>query len=157
ADLLGYAPIIVDPRAAFANPERFPGATVVCQWPQEALPALAIDARTAIVALTHDPKIDDPALACAVQSPALYIGALGSRKTHATRRARLLAAGHREADVARIHGPIGLPIGSRAPAEIAVSIVAQLTQRLRCGRMPRVAAVVLAAGKSTRMGGVNKL
>lgn len=157
SEAAGYWPILVDPRQAFADPERFPGATVRCQWPQEALPELGVDARTAIVTLTHDAKIDDPALALAIESDAFYIGALGSRKTHAARRERLKAAGHREDAIDRIHGPVGVSIGSRTPAEIAVSIAAQIIERRRCGVRPRVAVMILAAGRSTRAGETNKL
>lgn len=127
----GYAVTVVDPRSAFLRPERFAGVTLCDQWPQEALAALKPDARTAIVLLTHDPKIDDPALLAALPTPAFYIGALGSRRTHAKRLERLAEAGVSEADRARIHGPAGLAIGARTPAEIAVSVLAQITQVLR--------------------------
>lgn len=155
--LAGYRPIIVDPRLAFATGERFPGIEVRCQWPQEALPELALDTRTAVVTLTHDAKIDDPALQCALNSDAFYIGALGSRKTHAARRDRLARAGIPDPTLDRIHGPVGLPIGSRAPADIAISILAELTARLRTGPAHHVSAIVLAAGQSTRSGATNKL
>ena len=155
--LAGYHPILVDPRQAFATAERFPGIPLRCAWPQDALPDLALDARTAVITLTHDAKIDDPALQCALASDAFYIGALGSRKTHAARRDRLALAGLPEAALDRIHGPVGLPIGSRAPADIAISILAELTARLRTGSARRVSAIVLAAGRSTRAGATNKL
>jgi xanthine dehydrogenase accessory factor len=139
AALLGYDVTIVDPRRAFAHAERWDGhqarsgVVVRAEWPDEALPALGLDARTAVVALTHDPKIDDPALVAALRSRAFYVGALGSRKTQAARLLRLAAEGIGEADRARVHGPIGLAIGARSPAEIAVAIAAQMTDRLRRG------------------------
>jgi xanthine dehydrogenase accessory factor len=129
--LVGYDVVIVDPRTAFASPERFPDVQVVAQWPDEALPPLNVDRYTAFVALTHDPKIDDPALLHALKRECFYIGALGSKKTHARRVDRLKQAGLTDADIARIHAPIGLAIGAVAPAEIAVSILAEITQTLR--------------------------
>jgi xanthine dehydrogenase accessory factor len=129
--LLGYDVTIVDPRTAFASVERFPDVKVIAEWPDVALPPLNIDHYTAFVALTHDPKIDDPALIHALKRDCFYIGALGSKKTHAKRVARLKEAGLSDADVARIHAPIGLAIGAVSPAEIAVSIVGEITQRLR--------------------------
>ena len=134
--LLGYEIVMIDPREGFARPERWPGLTVATGWPDEVLATLAIDHRTAIVALTHDPKIDDPALAAALRSDAFYIGALGSKKTHAARAQRLAAQRFTEQQIARIHGPIGLRIGARSPAEIAVSIAGQLTERLRTAAAP---------------------
>ena len=131
ASLAGYDVTVVDPRRAFANDERFPNVAVLDEWPDDALAALAPDARTAIVALTHDPKLDDPALDTALHSGAFYIAALGSRKTHAARVGRLARLGHGADAVARIHGPAGLAIGAVSPAEIAVSIMAQMTQELR--------------------------
>jgi xanthine dehydrogenase accessory factor len=131
ATLAEYAVTIVDPRQAFATQERFPGVALSGDWPDQALRALAPDARTAVVVLTHDPKLDDPALAVAVRSPAFYVGALGSRKTHAARLERLRAHGLSEPELARIHAPVGLDVGARSPAEIAVSILAQVTERLR--------------------------
>jgi xanthine dehydrogenase accessory factor len=133
--LAGYAVTIVDPRRAFASEERFPGVDLSTDWPDEALEALRPDRRTAIVTLTHDPKIDDPALVTALRSDAFYIGALGSRKTHASRCARLREQGFGDADLARIHGPIGLSIGALSPAEIAVSILAQIIATLRADRV----------------------
>ncbi len=137
AKLLGYDVTIVDPRTAFATPERFPDVTVLAQWPSEALPPLNIDRFTAFVALTHDPKIDDPALTHALSKDCFYIGALGSRKTHARRVDRLKGAGIGDNEIARIHAPIGLDIGAVSPPEIAVSIMGQITARLR--QSPEVA------------------
>jgi xanthine dehydrogenase accessory factor len=129
--MLGYDVTVVDPRTAFATPERFPDLKVVAEWPDVALPPLNVDRYTAFVALTHDPKIDDPALKHALARDCFYIGALGSRKTHAKRVTRLKEAGLTDADLARIHAPIGLDIGAISPAEIAVSIMAEITARLR--------------------------
>jgi len=129
--LLGYDVTIVDPRTAFATPERFPDVKVIAEWPDKALPPLNVDRYTAFVALTHDPKIDDPALLHALARECFYIGALGSRKTHARRLDRLKQAGVSDADLGRIHAPIGLDIGAVSPAEIAVAIMAQITERLR--------------------------
>ena len=131
AKLLGYDVTIVDPRTAFASAERFPDVRVIAEWPDQALPPLGIDRYTAFVALTHDPKIDDPALIHALSHDCFYIGALGSRKTHARRVDRLKQQGLTEADISRIHAPIGLDIGAVSPAEIAVAIMAQITERLR--------------------------
>lgn len=127
AALAGYEVVVVDPRRAFATAERFPGLLLRHDWPDEALDAIKVDARSAVVTLTHDPKLDDPALDRALRSPAFYIGALGSRKTHAARLQRLSAAGFDDAALARIHGPAGLAIGAKSPAEIAISVLAQLT------------------------------
>src|SRR5271170_6628611 len=129
--LLGYDVTIVDPRTAFASPERFPDVKVIAEWPDTALPPLNVDRYTAFVALTHDPKIDDPALIHALSRDCFYIGALGSRKTHGRRLERLRAQGVGDAGVARIRAPIGLDIGAVSPAEIAVSVIAQITERLR--------------------------
>jgi xanthine dehydrogenase accessory factor len=129
--LLGYDVTIVDPRTAFASPERFPDVKVIAEWPDKALPPLNVDRYTAFVALTHDPKIDDPALLHALTRDCFYVGALGSRKTHGRRVERLKAQGLGEAAIARIAAPIGLDIGAISPAEIAVSIIAQITERLR--------------------------
>lgn len=131
AQLLGYDVTIVDPRTAFASIERFPDVKVIAEWPDVALPPLAIDHYTAFVALTHDPKIDDPALEHALARDCFYIGALGSRKTHAKRVERLKQAGISEADIARIHAPIGLDIEAVSPGEIAVAIMGEVTQVLR--------------------------
>jgi xanthine dehydrogenase accessory factor len=131
ARLLGYDVTIVDPRTAFASPERFPDVKLIAQWPDEALPPLGVDRYTAFVALTHDPKIDDPALAHALARDCFYIGALGSRKTHARRVDRLKALGISEITISNIHAPIGLAIGAVSPPEIAVSIMAEITASLR--------------------------
>ncbi|MDQ0394009.1 XdhC family protein [Labrys monachus] len=131
ARLLGYDPVVVDPRTAFASPERFPDVRLVADWPDVALPPLGIDRYTAFVALTHDPKIDDPALAHALARDCFYIGALGSRKTHARRLERLRAEGISDQALARIRAPIGLDIGAISPAEIAVAIIAEITSALR--------------------------
>jgi len=133
AQLAGYELRIIDPRGAFATSARFPEAEVISDWPEDALAAAPPDTRTAFVALTHDPKIDDPALHIALKSDCFYIGALGSKKTRALRNERLLKHGFSTADLARIHGPIGLDIGARSPAEIAIAIMAQITGILRRG------------------------
>lgn len=129
--LLGYDVTIVDPRTAFASIERFPDVKVIADWPDTALPPLGVDRYTAFVALTHDPKIDDPALIHALGRACFYVGALGSKKTHARRVERLTAQGVSAADIARIHAPIGLPIGAVSPPEIAVAILGEITARLR--------------------------
>ena len=129
--LLGYDVTIVDPRTAFASIERFPDVKVIAEWPDVALPRLNVDHYTAFVALTHDPKIDDPALLHALKRGCFYIGALGSRKTHAKRLDRLKQAGVSDAGLKRIHAPIGLPIGAVSPAEIAVAIMGEITATLR--------------------------
>ncbi|QDC10146.1 XdhC family protein [Oceanicola sp. D3] len=131
AQMAGYDPYLVDPREAFATPERFPGTTISHDWPDEALEGWGLDARTAVVTLTHDPKIDDPAIAAALASDCFYLGCLGSTRTHAKRVERLSAAGASEADLARIHAPVGLNIGAKSPAEIAVAVLAQVTEVLR--------------------------
>jgi xanthine dehydrogenase accessory factor len=128
ASLTGYAVTVVDPRGAFATDARFPDVTLSQDWPDDALEALAPDRRTAVITLTHDPKLDDPALAVALRSDAFYIGSLGSRRTHARRLDRLRELGFGDADFARIHGPIGLDIGAVSPAEIAISIMGEVTQ-----------------------------
>ena len=131
AALLGYDVTIVDPRTAFASPERFPDVKVIAEWPDQALPPLGVDRYTAFVALTHDPKVDDPALLHALERDCFYIGALGSRKTHGRRIDRLKQQGASDAALARIHAPIGLPIGAISPPEIAVAIMGEITSRLR--------------------------
>ncbi len=131
AQTSGYEVVIVDPRGAFATKDRFPGVTLSEDWPDDALKALAVDNRTAIVTLTHDPKLDDPALHIALRSNAFYIGSLGSRRTHGARVERLTEEGYSEDEIARIHAPIGLNIKAKSPAEIAISIMAQITQVLR--------------------------
>ena len=133
AQTAGYALTIVDPRGAFATRDRFPDVELSEDWPDDALKALNIDTRTAIVTLTHDPKLDDPALHVALRSDAFYIGSLGSNKTHGTRVTRLTQEGYSEAEIARIHAPIGLNIGGKSPAEIAISIMAQITEVLHQG------------------------
>jgi xanthine dehydrogenase accessory factor len=127
AAMAGYGVSVIDPRRAFATDERFPGIDMRADWPDEAMAELKPDRRSAVVTLTHDPKLDDPALDAALRSPAFYIGALGSRKTHAARLERLAAAGFGPADLARIHGPVGLSIGALSPAEIAISVLAHIT------------------------------
>ena len=129
----GYDPTLIDPRGAFGASARFPGEVISDDWPDAALAALHPDARTAVVTLTHDPKLDDPALLAALASPAFYIGCLGSSRTHAKRLDRLRAAGVTEVQIARLKAPVGLDIGAKSPAEIAVSILAQITQSLRRG------------------------
>ncbi len=133
ARLAGYDPILIDPREAFGSQGRFPGERILHDWPDEAIGALGLDARTAVVTLTHDPKIDDPAIVAALGSGIFYLGCLGSTRTHAKRLERLRAAGLDEAALARIHAPVGLDIGARTPAEIAVAVLAQVTQALRRG------------------------
>jgi xanthine dehydrogenase accessory factor len=134
---LDYDVTVIDPRTAFASAERFPDVSLVAEWPDVALPPLNIDYYTAFVAVTHDPKIDDPALLHAFERGCFYIGALGSRKTHAKRGDRLKALGVSEADFARIKAPIGLNIGAVSPSEIAVSIMAEITAELR---LPKASA-----------------
>jgi len=131
--LAGYGVTIVDPRRAFTSRGRFEGVSVVDDWPDEALEAIGLDHRAAVVSLAHDPKIDDPALTRALRSSAFYVGALGSRKTHAARLLRLRKAGFADAELDRIHGPVGLAIGALSPAEIAISIMAEITQVRRRG------------------------
>ncbi len=136
AELLDLDLVIIDPRTAFATPERFPDVTLLTEWPDAALARLRLDAYTAFVALTHDPKIDDPGLEAALRSECFYVGALGSRKTHGRRVERLTAAGFDEAAIARIHAPIGLDIGAVSPAEIALSILGEIVSTLRGPRRP---------------------
>ena len=131
ARMLDYDVTVVDPRTAFASPERFPDVPLIAEWPDTALPPLNVDHYTAFVALTHDPKIDDPALAHALERDCFYIGALGSRKTHAKRLERLKQLGFGDNVLSRIHAPIGLNIGAVSPAEIAVAIIGEITQQLR--------------------------
>lgn len=133
AKATGYDIVVIDPRGAFATGARFPDITLHAEWPDEILPGLALDQRTAMMALTHDPKIDDPSLQLALKSKVFYIGALGSKKTQASRAERLTAAGFSPADLARIHGPIGLSIGAQGAPEIAIAIMAELTRVLRLG------------------------
>ncbi|MDE2182087.1 MAG: XdhC family protein [Alphaproteobacteria bacterium] len=133
AMLLGLHVRIIDPRSSFATAERFPGFCLTPEWPDEALARVPLGHRSAVVTLSHDPKIDDPALAIALRSPAFYIGALGSKRTHAARLSRLRDQGFDDAVLARVHGPVGLAIGAKTPEEIAVSILAQIIERLRAG------------------------
>ena len=129
--LADYGVTVIDPRGSFATESRFPGVDLTQEWPDEALERLRPDHRSAVVTLTHDPKLDDPALAVALRSDCFYIGALGSRRTHAARCSRLTELGLSDSDLKRINGPIGLAIGAVSPAEVAISIVAQMTQILR--------------------------
>ena len=131
AALAGFRVTVLDPREGFATEDRFPGAVLIREWPDGAMEELAPDRRTAVVALTHDPKIDDPALIAALESDAFYVGALGSRKTQGARRERLGEVGFSAEDIDRIHGPVGLPIGARTPEEIAVAVLAQVIGALR--------------------------
>jgi xanthine dehydrogenase accessory factor len=133
ARIAGYDPTLIDPREAFGSDSRFPGETILHDWPDEAVQQLGLDTRTALVLLTHDPKLDDPALEQALRAKCFYIGALGSTRTHAKRVDRLTEAGFGDTEIGRIHGPIGLDIGAAGPAEIAVSILAEMTQVLRTG------------------------
>jgi xanthine dehydrogenase accessory factor len=134
AQQLGYDVTVIDPRGAFATGARFPGIALNAEWPDELIPKIGLDPRTALIALTHDPKIDDPALDAALKSDVFYIGALGSKKTQASRAERLRAAGFTQEQIARIHGPIGLSIGAKGAPEIAVSIMAEVTRALRLGQ-----------------------
>jgi xanthine dehydrogenase accessory factor len=140
AALAGFAVTVIDPRRAFATSQRFPGVELTHDWPDEALERMKPDRRTAIVTLTHDPKIDDPALEAALRSEAFYIGALGSKRTHASRLERLRASGFADNQLGRIHGPIGLALGGRSPAEIAIAILAQVTMTRHAKPAAREAA-----------------
>ena len=131
ARIVGFDPVVVDPRESFASPERFPDLNILNDWPDEALQAHGLDARTAVVLLTHDPKLDDPALELALRSEAFYIGALGSKRTHEKCCARLQEKGFSKDQIARINGPVGLNIGAATPAEIAASIMAEMIYSLR--------------------------
>jgi len=131
ARLAGYDATLIDPREAFAAEARFPGETIVHDWPDDALSAHGLDARTAVVTLTHDTKLDDPAIQRALASDIFYLGCLGSKKTHVARVSRLKEAGFEDAQIAKIHGPIGLDIGAKSPAEIAISVMGEMTDRLR--------------------------
>lgn len=135
AAMLGYGVTVVDPRGAFASEGRFPGVTLDTRWPDEALTDLSIDARTAVVTLTHDAKLDDPALLVALRGPAFYVGSLGSTRTHAKRLDRLRVQGLRDRQLARLHAPVGLDIGAVSPAEIALSVLAEITAVRRNGRI----------------------
>jgi xanthine dehydrogenase accessory factor len=129
----GYDIVVIDPRGAFATADRFPDVKLHAEWPDEVIPAVGLDRQTAVLALTHDPKIDDPALFAALRSKVFYIGALGSKKTQAKRHERLKAAGFTDEAIARIHGPIGIDIGARGPVEIAIAIMAEIIRVLRRG------------------------
>lgn len=131
ARIAGFDPFVIDPREAFGSAARFPDAEVINDWPDAALEQVGVDTRTALVLLTHDPKLDDPALHVGLRSGAFYIGALGSKRTHASRVERLVDAGFDQHTIARINGPVGLNIGAAGPAEIAVSILAQMIEALR--------------------------
>jgi len=144
ATMLEFDVTVVDPRGAWATSQRFPGVKVIKDWADEAFQEMGLDASTAVVTLTHDPKLDDPALESALKSDVFYIGALGSRKTHAKRKERLAEAGVTEEQFARVHGPVGLNIGAKSPAEIAISILGQIVEvrarRLEAMSAPKVAA-----------------
>lgn len=135
AAMTGYHVTVIDPRTAFATDERFPGVDLCSEWPDEALEKLQPNRRSAIVTLTHDPKLDDPALQVALKTDAFYIGALGSRKTHAKRCQRLIEAGFNDNIISRIHGPVGLDIGAISPAEISISVLAEITRVLHADRV----------------------
>jgi xanthine dehydrogenase accessory factor len=144
ATMLDFDVTVVDPRGAWATTNRFPGVKVVQEWADEAFAEMGLDASTAVVTLTHDPKLDDPALESALKSEVFYVGALGSKRTHAKRKERLAEAGITEEQFARIHGPVGLNIGARSPAEIAVSILGQIIE-VRARRLEALAAPKVAA------------
>ena len=145
AAAIGFAVTVVDPRRAFATPERFPGVSLSFDWPDDALSALALDGRSAVVTLTHDPKLDDPALDVALRSPCFYIGALGSRRTHAKRVARLQELGHGDGAIARVHAPVGLDIAAVTAPEIALSVLAEVVAARRGAPLARRAAAPPAA------------
>ncbi len=138
ARISGFQVVVIDPRETFATPERFPGVETRTDWPEQALDDLVVNDRTAVVVLTHDAKIDDPVLRAALASPAFYVGALGSRKTQEKRTLRLEDLGLGAGDLARLHGPIGLDIGSKSPAEIAVAILAEIIQEMHQGAKPKI-------------------
>lgn len=140
AEIVGFDVRIIDPRTAFASKERFPNVDLVADWPKDALNATPLDTFTGLVALTHDPKIDDDPLAAALEANCFYIGALGSRRTHASRVERLRGRGLNDAELRRIHAPIGLDIAAQSPAEIAVAILAEMVAALRSERLQEVAA-----------------
>ena len=144
ASLMDFDVTVIDPRRAFASDSRFPGVKVMQDWPDEALEQLGLDPATAVVTLTHDPKLDDPALEYALKSDAFYVGSLGSKRTHAKRKERLAEGGITEEQFARIHGPVGLSIGAKSPSEIAVSILAQIVE-VRARRAEALAAPKAAA------------
>jgi xanthine dehydrogenase accessory factor len=144
ATMLDFDVTVVDPRGAWATASRFPGVKVIQDWADEAFQAMGLDSSTAVVTLTHDPKLDDPALEAALKSDVFYVGALGSRRTHAKRKDRLGEAGITDEQFARIHGPVGLNIGARSPAEIAVSILGQIVE-VRARRLEALSAPKAAA------------
>ena len=144
ATMLEFDVTVVDPRGAWATAQRFPGVNVIQDWADEAFQAMGLDSSTAVVTLTHDPKLDDPALEAALKSDAFYVGALGSRRTHAKRKERLGEAGISDEQFARIHGPVGLNIGAKSPAEIAVSILGQIIE-MRARRLEALSAPKVAA------------
>ena len=144
ATMLDFDVTVVDPRGAWATTNRFPGVKVVQDWADEAFETMGLDVSTAVVTLTHDPKLDDPALEAALKSEAFYVGALGSRRTHAKRKERLAEAGITEEQFNRIHGPVGLNIGARSPAEIAVSILGQIVE-VRARRLDAMAGPKVVA------------
>ena len=152
AKAAGYRVRVIDPRTPYATEERFPGVTLQHAWPDEAFEEHPLTSRSALVVLAHDPKLDDAALAVGLRSPAIYIGALGSARTHARRLARLQALGFSAAELGRIRGPVGLAIGARTPGEIAIAILAELVRHRRAPKTMRIAGIVLAAGTSSRMG-----
>jgi xanthine dehydrogenase accessory factor len=141
ARIAGFDMTVIDPRTAFATPERFPDVPLIAEWPEDAIPRVGLDPFTGMAALTHDPKIDDGALAAALKAGCFYVGALGSRKTHGKRVERLRALGIDDTQVARIHAPIGMPISAQSPAEIAVAVLAEIISALRTrGKQLREAA-----------------
>ena len=149
----GYRVRVIDPRSPYATMERFPDVVLQREWPDEALAKQPLTARSALIALAHDPKLDDAGLSVALGSPAFYVGALGSMRTHARRLARLQAQGFTPAELRKIHGPVGLAVGARSPAEISIAILADLVQqRRKHAAAPRIAGIVLAAGTASRMG-----
>jgi len=153
APAAGYRVRVIDPRGPYATAERFPDVALQREWPDEALAKQPLTARSALIALAHDPKLDDAGLAVALRSPAFYVGALGSMRTHARRLSRLEAQGFTPTELGKIHGPVGLAVGARSPAEIAIAILADLVQQRRThASAPRIAGIVLAAGTASRMG-----
>ena len=137
ANALGYQTMLIDPREGFAAQQRFPETEVICDYPDAALAGMELDARTAVVTLAHDPKIDDPAIEAALKAPVLYLGCLGSSRTHAKRLERLGARGYSPAQLDRIHGPVGLRIGAKTPAEIAISILSEVIATVRNGALAK--------------------
>jgi CTP:molybdopterin cytidylyltransferase MocA/xanthine/CO dehydrogenase XdhC/CoxF family maturation factor len=153
APAVGYRVRVIDPRGPYATTERFPDVELQQEWPDEALAKQPLTARSALIALAHDPKLDDAGLSVALRSPAFYVGALGSMRTHARRLARLETQGFTQAELRKIHGPVGLAVGARSPAEIAIAVLADLVQqRRKHAAAPRIAGIVLAAGTASRMG-----